>query len=156
MSKWSRSPLIHHKKIPPQCLAKYGTVCAVTRVRMDTTIKKILLVEDHDRSREVLARLIKCLGYEVLEASTAGEAIDRASSLHPSLILMDLKLPGMSGVEATAQLKANPSTRDIPVVISTGWIIGESPKRALDAGAAEILYKPYDLATLRNVLSRYW
>jgi CheY-like chemotaxis protein len=135
---------------------QYGTVCAVTRVRMDTTTKKILLVEDHDRSREVLARLIKCLGYEVLEASTAGEAIDRASSLHPSLILMDLKLPGMSGVEATAQLKANPSTRDIPVVISTGWIIGESPKRALDAGAAEILYKPYDLATLRNVLSRYW
>jgi CheY-like chemotaxis protein len=128
----------------------------LTRARMDTTTKKILLVEDDDRSREVLARLIKCLGYEVLEASTGREAMDRASSLHPSLILMDLSLPGMSGVEATVRLKANPSTRDIPVVISTGWIIGESPKRALDAGAAEILYKPYDLATLRNVLSRYW
>jgi CheY-like chemotaxis protein len=123
---------------------------------MDTTTRKVLLVEDDNRSREVLSRLIKCLGYEVLEASTGREAIDRASSLNPGLILMDLTLPGMSGVEATAHLKANPSTRDIPVVISTGWIIGESPKRALDAGAAEILYKPYDLATLRNVLSRYW
>jgi CheY-like chemotaxis protein len=61
----------------------------------------------------------------------------------------------MNGDEATARLKANPSTRDIPVLITTAYVAGINTRRALDAGAAEILYKPIDLTTLHNVLRRY-
>ena len=64
---------------------------------------------------------IRSLGYEVLEAATGPEAIEKASSLHPNLIMMDLRLPGMNGDEATARLKKNLSTRNIPVLISTAW-----------------------------------
>ncbi|HEY7323163.1 MAG TPA: response regulator [Candidatus Binatia bacterium] len=117
--------------------------------------KKILLVDDNDDVRGLLALFIKNLGYKVFEAATGSEAINRASTLHPDLIMMDLALPGMSGDEATICLKANPATRDIPVLISTAYAAGVDTERALHAGAAEILVKPLDLARLREVLSRY-
>jgi CheY-like chemotaxis protein len=117
--------------------------------------KKILLVEDNSDIRELLALLIKRLGYKLFEAATGLEAIDRASAVQPDLIMMDLRLPEMNGDEATARLKANPSTRDIPVLITTAYVAGINTRRALDAGAAEILYKPIDLTTLHNVLRRY-
>ena len=106
-----------------------------------------------------MAGLSKVLGYEVVEATTGLEVIDRASSLHPDLIMMDLRLPGMNGDEATARLKRNVSTRNIPVVINTAWTtscnVGDRADRALEAGAEEILYKPFHLTMLRDVLRTY-
>ena len=79
--------------------------------------KKILLVEDNNEVRELLALFMKRLGYNVFEAATGLEAIDLAATEQPDLIVMDLRLPEMNGAEATAHLKANPSTRDIPVLL---------------------------------------
>jgi CheY-like chemotaxis protein len=121
--------------------------------------KKILIVDENDACRESLGGLIKGLGHEVFEAATGPEAIDKASSLRPDLIMMDLRLPGMNGDEATARLKKNLSTRNIPVLISTGWTtacnIGDRVDRALEAGAEEILYKPFHTTMLRDVLRTY-
>ena len=123
---------------------------------MANKTKKILIVDNNHAWRDTLGGFIKGLGHEVFEAATGLEAIDRASSLHPDLIMMDLSLPEMNGDEATARLKRNVSTRNIPVVINTAWTtscnVGD---RALDAGAAEILYKPFHLTTLRDVLRTY-
>jgi CheY-like chemotaxis protein len=123
--------------------------------RVAPSAKKILVVDDNNEVRELLALFIKNLGYKVFEAATGLEAINRASTLNPDLIMMDLALPGMSGDEATTCLKTNPATRNIPVLISTAYASGVDEKRALDAGAAEILMKPLDLTRLREVLSRY-
>jgi CheY-like chemotaxis protein len=117
--------------------------------------KKILLVEDNDEIRELLALFMKHLGYKVFAAARGLEAIDRASVLHPDLILMDIRMPGIHGDDATARLKANPSTRDIPVLVVTAYGAGIDTRRALAAGAAEILHKPLDLTALPNVLLRY-
>jgi CheY-like chemotaxis protein len=117
--------------------------------------KKILLVDDNDEVRELLALFIKGLGYKVFEAATGLEAIHKASTIHPDLIMMDLGLPGLNGVETTACLKANLATRELPVLISTAYAAGIDTRRALDAGAAEILLKPLNLTTLRDVLWRY-
>ena len=117
--------------------------------------KKILLVEDNNEVRELLALFMKRLGYKVFEAATGLEAIDLAATLQPDLIMMDLRLPEMNGAEATAHLKTNPSTRDIPVLIITAYIAGIDTGRALDAGAEEILFKPIGLTTLTNILRRY-
>ena len=126
---------------------------------MANKTKKILIVDNNDAWRDTLGGLIKGLGHEVLEASTGVEAIDRASSLRPDLIMMDLSLPEMNGDEATVRLKRNASTRNIPVVINTSWSmscnVGDRVDRALNAGAEEILYKPYHLSTLRGVLRTY-
>ena len=117
--------------------------------------KKILIVEDNEDCRELLAILVKRLGYEVVEAAMGLAAIDQGCATHPDLILMDLGLPGITGDEATARLKANPSTRNIPVVINTAFNVGAHTNRALDAGAVEILHKPLELSTLQDVLRRY-
>jgi CheY-like chemotaxis protein len=117
--------------------------------------KKILLVEDNDEIRELLALFIKHLGYKVFAAARGLEAIHRASVVHPDLIMMDIRMPGMHGDDATACLKANPSTRDIPVLVVTAYGAGIDTRRAVAAGAAEILHKPLDLTTLPNVLHRY-
>ncbi len=126
---------------------------------MRNATKKILIVDENDACRESLEMSLKGLGYEVFEAATGQEAIDKASSLHPDLIMMDLRLPGINGDEATARLKRNLSTRNIPVVICTAWTtacnVGDRAKRALDAGATEILYKPFHLTMLRDVLRTY-
>ena len=117
--------------------------------------KKILLVEDNNEVRELLALFMTRLGYKVFEAATGLKAIDLASTVQPNLIIMDLRLPEMNGTETTARLKANPSTRDIPLLVITGYAAGIDTRRALDAGAAEILHKPIDVTRLSNVLRRY-
>ena len=122
---------------------------------MAKSAKKILLVEDNDEIRELLALFMKRLGYKVFEATTGVEAIDLASTVQPDLIMMDLRLPEMNGAEATAHLKANPSTRDVPLLVVTASGSSTDRRRALDAGAAEILLKPIDVTTLSNVLRRY-
>jgi CheY-like chemotaxis protein len=122
---------------------------------MAQSAKKILLVEDNNEVRELLALFMKRLGYKVVEAATGLEAIDRASTVQPDLIMMDLRLPAMNGAETTARLKANPSTRDIPLLVITASGAGMVTQSALAAGAAEILHKPIDVTTLSNVLRRY-
>jgi CheY-like chemotaxis protein len=117
--------------------------------------KKILVVDDNDDCRALLSLCINRFGYEVVEAATACEAVDRVTVVHPDLIMMDLSLPGMSGEEATTCLKANPATREIPVLINTAFTAGSQTNRALEVGAVEILHKPLDLLKLREVLSRY-
>jgi CheY-like chemotaxis protein len=119
------------------------------------TRKKILVVDDNDDCRTLLSLCINRFGYEVFQAATAREAVDRAEVVHPDLIMMDLSLPGMSGEEATTCLKANPATRKIPVLISTAFAAGTQVNRALEAGASEVLHKPLDLLKLREVLSKY-
>ena len=153
------SMVIPGKKIPKRVFALAGIPCASTPPCMRNTTKKILIADNNDACRETLGVSIKDLGYEVFEAATGQEAIDKASSLHPDLIMMDLRLPGMNGDEATVRLKRNTSTRNIPVIISTAWTtacnVGDRADRALEAGAAEILYKPFHLTMLRDVLRTY-
>ena len=125
---------------------------------MGKTAKKILIADSNDAFRESLRNFISGLGHEVSEAATGREAIDKACSIHPDLILMDVRLPGMNGDEVTARLKRNQSTRHIPVVIDTAWSMAcniEERIRALNAGAEEVLYKPFQLPMLRNVLRTY-
>ncbi len=126
---------------------------------MWNTVKKILIVDSNDAFRESVRAFIKGLGHEVFEAATGPDAMEKASSIHPDLIIMDVRLPGMNGDEVTARLKKNMSTRNIPVVIESGWTtacnVEERISRALIAGAAEVLYKPFQLPMLRDVLRTY-
>ena len=126
---------------------------------MLNTNKKILIVDSNDAFRASLGEFINGLGHEVFEGVTGPDAIDKASTIHPDLIMMDIRLPGMNGDEVTARLKSNRLTRNIPVVINTGWTtacnVEERVDRALNAGAAEIMYKPLQFPVLSGVLRTY-
>jgi len=118
--------------------------------------KKILVVEDNAASRNLIALVLGRSGYEVAEATTGVDAIDQAHTTHPDLIIMDLGLPEMTGDEATVRLKADPSTKDIPVIVNTALDRQSSlVARALAAGAAQILYKPTPLKVFQEVAQRY-
>ncbi len=126
---------------------------------MQLTNKKILIVDGNDPFRTSLGTFLKRLGHEVFEGATGQEAIDKAAEIQPHLIMMDVSLPGISGDEVTVRLKSNRATRNIPVVINTGWTtacnIEDRIDRARNAGAAEILYKPLQFPMLRDVLRTY-
>ena len=117
--------------------------------------KKILIVEDNNDWRDLLAGFISLFGYDAIEADSGREAIGKAFEVHPDLILMDIYLPDITGDKIIARLKANPATRDIPVIITTALVERTVRNHAMHAGAAEILEKPFGMPTLREVLDRY-
>lgn len=117
--------------------------------------KNILLVEDNADLRELLTIAIRHLGYDVVVATTGEEAIERASAMHPDLILMDIGLPKLNGAEAIVRIKANPATKHTPIVILSALSMCPDIKRALESGAAEILQKPVSVLKLKEILSKH-
>ena len=81
---------------------------------MQHTNKKVLIVDSNATVRATLGTFLKGLGHEVFEGATGQEAIDKASSIRPDLIMLDVQLPGLNGDEVTVRLKSNRSTRNIP------------------------------------------
>jgi len=120
------------------------------------TPKRILIVEDNDDYRYLLGVFLNREGYDIVEATTGLEAIEQAHATHPDLIIMDLGLPGITGDEATARLKIDPSTRNIPIVVATAFHKkAVQVERAVAAGADEVLHKPISWTTTEEVVRRY-
>ena len=113
---------------------------------------KILIVEDNPDSREILRIQIERLGYEVIEALSGKEAIKKALVENPDLIIMDIMLPGMNGIEAAIALKQNPKTSRIPVIGHSAW--HENKEKAVAAGMVGFLLKPTPPNVFRQVLQR--
>ena len=102
----------------------------------------VLLVEDFDDAREMYAEYLEFNGLRVAGAADAMRGLQMADELQPSIILMDAALPGLSGWDAIKELKANPRTRHIPVLMMTGHVLGDARDRALAAGADGFIPKP--------------
>lgn len=117
-------------------------------------LARILVVEDHGDSREILRIQFEHLDYEVIEAKNGEEAIEKTLAENPDLIVMDLGLPGIDGIEATVVLKQNPRTSEIPIIAHSAWGEGQYKDKALKAGMAEFLPKPASPAVFREVLQK--
>jgi len=102
----------------------------------------ILLVEDNDKSRKLVRDVLTFKGYEIIEAETAEEGIRLAHERRPSLVLMDIRLPGIDGIEALGRLRAEPATRGIPVMAMTASVMTTDRKRITDAGFDAYQGKP--------------
>ena len=108
----------------------------------------ILLVEDNEMNRDMLTRRLSRRGYDVLHAGNGLEAVGAALRCRPDLILMDLSLPEVDGLEATRQIKADPDARAIPVIALTAHAMLNDRERALAAGCDDYDTKPIDLGRL--------
>ena len=115
---------------------------------------KILLVEDNDLNRDMLSRRLIKRGFTVLSAVNGKEGIDKASSLKPDLILMDLSLPIINGWDATREIKANKKTSHIPIIALTAHAMAEDRKKALDAGCDEYDTKPIEFDGLLDKINK--
>jgi two-component system, cell cycle response regulator DivK len=118
----------------------------------------ILITEDHEKNRKLIREVLQVTGYQTLETETAEEGIRIARESRPALILMDLQLPGMDGIEALAALRADPSTRPIPVIAVTASAMTHSQAKILAAGFDGYQTKPISvkefLRVVREVLDR--
>lgn len=115
---------------------------------------KILIVEDHQDSREILKMQLESMGYEVVEAEDGEEALKKAQIEAPNLIIMDLGLPKMNGIDATRKIKENPKTASIPVVAYTAWSRQDYAEKARAAGIVEYLTKPTSPRLFKEVIER--
>lgn len=109
---------------------------------------RLLLVEDNELNRDMLARRLRRRGFEVDHAADGQEAIERTRSWQPDLVLMDMSLPVMDGYAATAALKADPATADVPVIALTANAMAGDEQRCRAAGCDDYATKPTDLPRL--------
>jgi CheY-like chemotaxis protein len=109
----------------------------------------ILIVDDYPGARYLRSRILNDAGYEVVEAGNGEEALRIAQSIRPALILLDVNLPDISGVEVCERLKQDPATAGIPVIQITGAWLGQADQdRGMASGAVCYLTEPVDDATL--------
>lgn len=104
---------------------------------------KILIAEDERDIRDLVAFTLRFAGYEVVVATNGEEAVQLAPQVNPDLILMDVRMPRMTGYEACKVMKANPDIKDIPVVFLTARGQENEIQQGLEAGAEEYLLKPF-------------
>jgi CheY-like chemotaxis protein len=111
-------------------------------------MRKILLVEDNDMNRDMLSRRLIKRGYEVRVALDGQEGVDQTRQTKPDLILMDMSLPVKDGWVATAELKADPVTRPIPVIGLSAHAMAGDRDRAMESGCDDYDTKPIELDRL--------
>jgi two-component system, cell cycle response regulator DivK len=116
--------------------------------------KKILIVEDNPDVRRVLTLSLRHLGYEIVEANTGSSGIALTVSEIPDLVLVDLSLPDVSGLEIAKAIKENPRTAEIPLVALSGHTEREMAAKALQAGMAAYLVKPIHTQELIKVIEK--
>lgn len=116
--------------------------------------RTVLIVEDQIEMRAIASAYLERQGYRVLATDNGADAVRQARAEHPDLIFMDVSILGMDGIRATAEIKRDPATRSIPVVIVTAHPYGSVGKRAMDAGCDGWLNKPCDPRRLLQEVQR--
>jgi CheY-like chemotaxis protein len=117
--------------------------------------RKILVVEDNALNMKLMRGIFKLGQYEIVEAPDAETGIGLARKERPFLILMDIQLPGMDGLQATRIIKSEPDIRDIPVIALTGFAMPTDHKMAMEAGCDDTITKPVDVNQVLELISKY-
>jgi CheY-like chemotaxis protein len=115
---------------------------------MEASVARILLVEDEASLRRLIGYALETKGYEVLVAVDGRQGLEKARSESPNLILLDMVMPEMGGMEVLSALKNDPPLKDIPVLIVTASAQKEDAEKAIGMGAAGYLIKPFHVPTL--------
>jgi CheY-like chemotaxis protein len=117
--------------------------------------KRVLVIEDNALNMKLVRSLLGLGKYTILEAEDAERGIQMAIEYKPDLILMDIQLPGMDGLDATSIIKADPALRNIPVIALTSYAMDGDEKRAIKAGCNDYITKPIDTKAFLKILDHY-
>ena len=115
-------------------------------------MKTVLYVEDNEFNRKLVRHLLGRTSYRLIEAVDGEAGVATAREAVPDLIIMDIQLPKLSGLEATRQLRADPVTAPIPVIVITSFALAGDEEKAREAGAAAYLAKPYSPRELLQMI----
>jgi two-component system cell cycle response regulator DivK len=119
------------------------------------TGERILVVEDNEKNMKLFRDVLVATGFQTLEATTGGEAINMASEHTPDLVLMDIQLPDLDGVQALHRLRANPRTATIPIVALTAQAMRGDRERFLAAGFDGYVSKPVNVRDLIETVRQH-
>ena len=117
--------------------------------------KVILIVEDEPKNLKLLRDLLRVSGYTTIEATDGEQGVELAKARKPDLILMDIQMPVMDGLEATRILKADATTKNIPVLALTSYAMKGDKEKILEAGCDGYLAKPLDIKELLKKVTEY-
>ena len=116
--------------------------------------KTILYVEDNELNRKIVRDLLRRTSYRLLEAHDGEAGVTLAFEQRPDLILMDVQLPKLSGIEATRRLRADPATAETPIIAITSFALTGDEQKAKEAGASAYLAKPYSPFELLTMIRK--
>ena len=114
---------------------------------------RVLVIEDTDDNRQIIRDLLGSAGFEVIEATTDEAGLKMAASERPGLIIMDIQLPVMDGLEATRRIKANPALQHIPVIAVTSYSMSGDEAKCREAGCDGYIAKPFNAPANAKPLS---
>jgi two-component system cell cycle response regulator DivK len=117
--------------------------------------ERVLVVEDNEKNMKLFRDVLRATGYFTLEATTGGRAVELATEHAPDLVLMDIQLPDIDGVEALNRLRANERTASIPVLAVTAQAMQGDDERFLAAGFDDYISKPVNIVELVGTVRQY-
>jgi CheY-like chemotaxis protein len=118
-------------------------------------MKKILVVEDNEINMYLCCRILKSSGYEVIEARSGEEGVELTIKEKPDLIIMDIQLPGIDGLETTKRIRESEADGEIPIIALTSYAMAGDKKKALKAGCTGYVEKPINPDTLLGEIKKY-
>ena len=117
--------------------------------------KTILIVEDEPRNLKLLRDLLQRFGYETMEATDGEQGVELAGARIPNLILMDIMMPKMDGLEATRIIKADTNTKHIPIIALTSYAMKGDRERTIEAGCDGYIAKPVDIQEVLKAIEHF-
>lgn len=117
--------------------------------------KRVLVIEDTPENMRLFRAVLKLEGVQMLEADGARAGIEIAQTEQPDMILMDIQMPDMDGLEATRLLRADPQTRDIPIIAVTASVMDSDRHKTIEAGCNAHISKPIDPAVFAQQIAVY-
>ncbi len=128
---------------------------AATQIQIMDTKKKILIVEDNDLNLKLFRDLLSAHGYETMETKEGLEAVSLAYSFRPDLILMDIQLPEISGLDVTQKIKASSELKHIPIVAVTAFAMKDDEEKILRAGCQAYISKPISIGPFLHTVRKF-
>jgi len=117
--------------------------------------KTVLYVEDNEYNLKIVRQLLARTAYKLIEAKDGESGVETALRELPDLILMDIQLPKLSGLDATRRLRSDPKTAAIPIIVITSFALSGDDQKAKDAGASAYLAKPYSPRELLEMIRKF-
>ena len=121
---------------------------------MKTDCPTVLVVDDFDDTRKLMRLWLEKLGYRVLEAENGVDAVETARREVPGLIIMDIEMPKLNGLEATQRIRAQEPLRDLPIIAVSAYGAEQFRARALAAGCTEYVSTPFDPGELKSLIEK--
>lgn len=122
---------------------------------MTDTLRRILIAEDDDDARIALKLMLKLSKFDVVEATDGRQAVDSVFSNKPDLVLMDLSLPVIDGLQATREIRTQPEFQNLPIIFVTGYDQQEAIDRIRASGGTDCINKPIEFDDLKKMIETY-